>query len=72
MPTPPMTPEELVALFAAKATAPPPEASQLLVRHLKCKESVALAQIVTEAMGRYAGTGNQPLPAPTELLPPMG
>ena len=67
-----MTPEELIALFAVKASAPPTEANQLLVRHLRCKESVALAQIVTEAMDRYAGTGNQPLPAPTELLPPMG
>jgi hypothetical protein len=72
MSPPPMTREELIALFADKATAPPPEASQLLVRHLKCKESVALARIVTEAMDRYAGTGNQPLPAPTELLPPLG
>ena len=72
MPAPPMTPEELIALFAAKATAPPPEASQLLVRHLKCKESVELSQIVTEAMARCAGTGNQPLRAPTELLPPLG
>lgn len=72
MSAPPMKPEELIALFAVKATAPPPEASKLLVRHLKCKESLALAQVVTEAMDRYAGTGNQPLPAPTELLPPLG
>jgi len=72
MSAPPMTPEELIALFAAKATAPPPEASQLLVRHLKCKESVALAHLVSEAMDRYTAPNNQPLPAPTELLPPLG
>jgi hypothetical protein len=67
-----MTPEELIALFAAKATAPPTEANQLLVRHLKCKESVDLARFVSEAVDRHAGTNNQPLPAPTELLPPLG
>lgn len=72
MAAPEMTPEELIALFAAKATAPPKEVEQLFVRHLKCKESVDLARIVTEAVDRYAGTNNQPLPAPTELLPPLG
>ena len=35
--------EELVALFAMKAAAPPPEANKLLVRHLQCKESIRLA-----------------------------
>jgi PRTRC genetic system protein C len=67
-----ITPDELIALFAAKATAPAGEAEQLLVRHLKCKESVDLSRIVTEAMDRYAGTNSQPLPAPAELLPPLG
>jgi hypothetical protein len=72
MPAPPMTPEQLIALFAAKAAAPPPEASQLLVRHLKCKHSVDLAHMVSEAMGRYTAPNSQPLSAPTELLPPLG
>jgi len=52
MSAPLMTPEDLIALFAAKVAAPPPEASQLLVRHLTCKESVALARLVSEAMDR--------------------
>ena len=39
--------DELVALFAAKATAPPPEADLLLVRHLKCEESVHLAWFIS-------------------------
>ena len=67
-----MTPEELLALLAARAVAPPPEASQLLARHLKCKESVDLAHIVSEAMERYTAPNSQPLSAPTELLPPLG
>ncbi|MGB0121845.1 MAG: hypothetical protein WA419_16565 [Silvibacterium sp.] len=72
MAAPEMTSDELIALFAEKATAPPKEAEQLLVRHLKCKESVDLARIVTEAVDRYAGANSQPLPVPTELLPPLG
>ena len=71
MTAPNMTPEELIALFAAKAAAPPPETSQALVRHLQCKESIALARIVSEAMDRYTADRIQPLPAPTELLPPL-
>ena len=47
---PTMSPEELIALFAAKAAAPPPETSQALARHLQCKESIALARMVTEAI----------------------
>jgi hypothetical protein len=66
-----MTPEDLIALFAAKAGAPPPETSQALVRHLECKESLALARFVYEAMDRYTGNNSQPLPAPAELLPPL-
>jgi hypothetical protein len=43
MPRSEMTRGDLVALFAMKATAPPPEANKLLVRHLQCKESIRLA-----------------------------
>jgi hypothetical protein len=63
---------DLLALFAAKATAPPPETSQMLVRHFQCKESLAAAQYLTEAMDRYAGGDGHPLHVPTELLPPLG
>jgi hypothetical protein len=66
-----MTPEELIALFAAKGTAPPPETSQAFVRHLQCKQSLALAHVVSEALDRYTGNDSQPLPAPAELLPPL-
>ena len=37
------TAADLLALFAAKATAPPPESSQMLVRHFQCKESLKAA-----------------------------
>jgi hypothetical protein len=67
-----MTAEELIALFAAKAAAPPPESSQMLVRHLQCKESLEIARRLAEAMDRYAASENHPLPVPTDLLPPLG
>jgi hypothetical protein len=67
-----MTRKELVALFAKKATAPPPEANKLLVRHLQCKESIRLAVAVRQAMDRFAGTDSVPLATPSELLPPLG
>jgi hypothetical protein len=71
MAPPNMSPEELITLFAAKAAAPPPETSQALARHLQCKESIALARSVSEAMDQYSANHNQSLPAPTELLPPL-
>jgi hypothetical protein len=67
-----MTRDELVALFAAKSVAPPSEANLLLVRHLKCKESVHLAGLVSEAMNRYGENNSQRLLVPSELLPPLG
>jgi len=57
MPQSGMTRGELVAIFAMKATAPPPEANKLLVRHLQCKESIRLAGAVRQAMDRFAGVG---------------
>ena len=66
------TAADLLVLFAAKATAPPPETSQMLVRHFQCKESLAAAQYLTEAMDRNAGSNSSPLQASTELLPPLG
>jgi hypothetical protein len=67
-----MTRDELVALFAAKATAPPSDANLLLVRHLKCQESIHLAGLVSEAMNRYTESNSQRLHVPSELLPPLG
>ena len=66
------TAADLLALFAAKAAAPPPESSQMLVRHLQCKESLKAAHCLTEAMDRYDAGEAHPLPTPTELLPPLG
>ena len=71
MAAPKMNPEKLIALFAAKAASPPPETSQALVRHLQCKESIALARSVCEAMDQFTANRGQPLPVPTELLPPL-
>jgi hypothetical protein len=70
--TPPeMTAEDLIEMFRAKAAAPPLEASQMLARHLQCRESLQLAHFVIEAMNRYSGTGSEPLAAPSEMLPPL-
>jgi hypothetical protein len=46
MPQSELTREELVAIFAMKATASPPEANKLLVRHLQCKGSLQLVDAV--------------------------
>jgi len=66
-----MTPETLIALFEARATAPRPESSQMLVRHLQCEESLAVSRAVAEASDRNVGNDSQLLTAPTECLPPL-
>ena len=68
----PRTQEELLAMFAAKAAEPPTEASRQLVSHLTCKESLNLANSVSDALHRYAANGSRRLPVPPELLPPLG
>lgn len=72
MPAEKLTTDALIALFEAKATAPPPESSRMLVRHLQCKESLAAARYLAEAVDRYVGSDSQMLSVPTELLPPLG
>lgn len=67
----PQTEEELLALFAAKAAAPPPEASRLLVSHLTCPQSLNLSAAVAQAVHRYRGSGEPQLAAPPQLLPPL-
>ena len=67
-----ITTAELLELLAAKAAAPPPETSQMLARHLQCKESLQLSHCVAAAINRYAAADSNPLAAPTELLPPLG
>jgi hypothetical protein len=72
MPAKIMTREELIALFEKKATAPPPKSSRMFVRHLQCKESLALSRFISEAMERHAGADSDPLAVPSDLLPPLG
>jgi hypothetical protein len=66
------TTADLLDLFARKATEPLPESGQLLVRHLKCKESLKAAHCLTEAIDRFAGRDDPPLPAPAGMLAPLG
>jgi len=65
------SPEELIAEFKSRATAPPDRQNQLLVRHLRCKESLWLADAVTSALARYHAHDAHVLSAPTEVLPPL-
>jgi hypothetical protein len=65
----PMSRDHLLALFAEKATAPPPEANQLLARHLQCKASLRLASAVSAALNVYDGSDPVPLSTPSPLLP---
>ena len=72
MPTKVPATAELLALFEKRATTAPPESNRMLARHLQCKESLAAAQYLTEAMERYAGVDSHPLAVPSNLLPPLG
>lgn len=72
MPAEKLATEALIALFEAKAATPPPGSSQMLVRHLQCKESLAASRSIAETVDRYAGNDSPLLPCPTELLPPLG
>jgi hypothetical protein len=63
--------EELVAIFKARAAAPPSRQNELLVRHLRCKESLEVADALTSALVRYHADNMRALPAPTEILSPL-
>ena len=63
---------DLVELFAAKATAPPPESSQILVRHFQCKEPLKAAQCLVEAMDRHIPSDGHPLPGSNRTIAPAG
>jgi hypothetical protein len=65
------SPEELIAVFESKAAAPPDRQNALLVKHLRCKESLELADSLTSALTRYHAQAAHALPAPTEILPPL-
>ena len=66
-----MSADELIATFGARAAAPPSLQNELLVRHLRCKESLELSGAVTSALARYHAENVRALPAPTEILPPL-
>lgn len=66
-----LSPKELEAVLKAKAASPPNKENELLVRHLKCKESLALADAITNAISRSNGHGLQTFLVPSEILPPM-
>jgi len=66
-----LTREELLVVLANKANAPPSGPNELLVRHLKCKESRALAEAVASAMRQYAEPSDPRLLPPSEILPPL-
>ncbi|MFP5207304.1 MAG: hypothetical protein ACLGSH_18270 [Acidobacteriota bacterium] len=65
------THEELAAWFMAKAAEAPPAANLILARHLQCRESRDLSNVVAEATRRYAGADRTLLVAPPDLLPPL-
>ena len=71
MPKLQVRPEELIAVLKAKAAAPPNFQNELLVRHLRCKESLELADAVTSALARCHAHEARTLPAPSEILPPL-
>jgi hypothetical protein len=64
-------PEELIAVFKSSAATPPDRQNELLVRHLRCKESLSLADALTSALTRYHAHDAHVLSAPTEVLPPL-
>jgi hypothetical protein len=66
-----MNPEDLIADLKARAAAPPSRQNELLVRHLRCKESLELSDAVTNALVRYHANEVRALPSPTEILPPL-
>jgi hypothetical protein len=64
-------PEELIAALKSRAATPPDRQNELLVRHLRCKESLSLADALTGALTRYHAHDAHVLSAPTEVLPPL-
>ncbi len=66
-----ITKEELLALFADKATTPLSGPNEILVRHLKCKQSRALSEAVASAAQCYTDPGGPRLLSPSEMLPPL-
>jgi hypothetical protein len=66
-----MTQEDLVALFINRATVPLTEDNRLLLRHLKCKDSLRLSDALANAMNDSGNSKGPKLPAPSDLLAPL-
>ena len=66
-----MTPSDLEAALKTLAAAPPDKENELLVRHLKCKETLALTEALANAISRNYRQDTGTLPAPSEILPPL-
>jgi len=71
MKMPELNREDLLALLAEKANAPPSGPNELLVRHLKCKQSRSLSEAVAKAAHRYIDPGDSRLLPLSEMLPPL-
>ena len=63
--------EDLLALLKEKANGAPPEADQLLARHLQCKDSIRLSNAIQNALDRFRGNEAPLLEAPSSILPPL-
>jgi hypothetical protein len=66
-----MTPADLEAVLKAQAAAPPDKENELLVRHLQCKETLVLAEALTDAISRDYRRDTKTLAPPSEILPPL-
>ena len=66
-----MTPADLEAALKTLAAAPPDKENELLVRHLKCKETLALTEALANAISRNYRQDTRTLAPPSEILPPL-
>jgi len=66
-----MTPGDLEAALKTLAAAPPDKENELLVRHLKCKETRALTEALANAISRNYRQDSRALALPSEILPPL-
>jgi len=66
-----MTPADLEAALKALAAAPPDKENELLVRHLKCKETLAITEALANAISRNYRQDTRTLAPPSEILPPL-
>ena len=66
-----MTHESLIAALRRRAAAPPKKENALQARHLKCEETMHLANAIANAIHRHHQNGASALLPPSEMLPPL-